>query len=288
MPYKHFAETVLILILALLIMATGVVIDTLPLLPEGTVPWGITIAIAVLYPLLLYPSFRRNRADYSFRLLHFIPAVLLLIWFLIQLIAIRAPQFLNVHHWYTWGWTGGAVIIAFFLLAVFCLQVIRRRVPRILFLLLLLIPFTVSGVMSERSYDWDSALSAQLWRGTWWDVVSTGTFVAQVPTNTRTGSGDAQFPHSADPEEEAWREKLRQVEEKKKVAGKVNVKDQVAQKSVAGSSGVATATGTGKELKEAKTAPVRLPKSGPVLSTFALAFIAAYCCVVHRRAVLRG
>src|SRR3989344_1550546 len=111
MPLKHLTETVLIVVLGIITIVTGILTDTLPLLPNGIIPWAILLGATLLYPLVLYPLLRSNRADYFFRALHFAPAFMVLLWLLIQVVALRDPSFLIIHQGYTWGWTLAGVII---------------------------------------------------------------------------------------------------------------------------------------------------------------------------------
>src|SRR3989338_4009325 len=80
MPLKHFTETFLVVLLGAVIALTGLLAATLPPLPEGALPWGVLFVLSIIYPLLLLPLFQRRRADNSFRLLHWFPAMLLLVW----------------------------------------------------------------------------------------------------------------------------------------------------------------------------------------------------------------
>ncbi|MBI3331519.1 hypothetical protein HYZ99_00995 [Candidatus Peregrinibacteria bacterium] len=213
MPLKHLTETVLVVLLGVMVVLTGVIMDTLPLLPAGALPWAIAFGVALLYALVVYPTLKSNRAEYSFRLLHFLPALMLLIWLVIQLISIYEPNALLVHHWYTWGWALFAVVTGFLLLIAFCLTVIRRRVPRIILLVLLLVPFTGLAFASEQFYHLDDRLSAIVWQGNWWDLVGTGSFIAQrVPAN----DADPNLAPSDNPAEEAWRRRLRALDERRR------------------------------------------------------------------------
>lgn len=297
MPLKHFTETFLILVLALLVLLTGVVVDTLPLLPEGALPWAISFAVTLLYALAVYPMLKQNRADYSFRVLQFLPSGMLVLWLLIQLVALQDPRVLAVHHWYTWGWSIVSVLLGFLLLIAFCLNVIRRRVPRIALLLLLLIPFTGIAFASERYLHWDNKVSSLVWQGTWWDLVGTGAFVGRDPDVIALD--DKNLDPSENPQEEAWRRRLRALDARRKeIADRrsSSASSELAQASSSKKSSVApvgSSLSSSSEESErsssstpiiAKTPPPRLPSSGPGLGAFVITMLAGYTGVIHDRA----
>src|SRR3989344_8257269 len=95
MPLKHSTETLLIIVLGVLLLVTGAILDILPSLPEGTVLWGVAWAGSVAYPLLLYPVLKERRADYSFRVLHFVPVGMLLLWFMLEIVSFYRPQVIH-------------------------------------------------------------------------------------------------------------------------------------------------------------------------------------------------
>ncbi|TSC57432.1 MAG: hypothetical protein Greene041619_1164 [Candidatus Peregrinibacteria bacterium Greene0416_19] len=167
MPLKHLTETALIALLAVATMITGLLVATLPLLPQGLVPGFLLLITVLLYPLILYPTLKHNRADYAFRLLHFAPATLVLLWFLIQFLALAFPWLLWLHRVYTWGWTLPAVLAAFLLLGWFVLSVIRRRFPRLIILGALLLLFLATGLIGEVHDRMREQLAASLWRNAW-------------------------------------------------------------------------------------------------------------------------
>ena len=299
MPLKHFTETVLIVLLGCMTLVTGVAMDTLPLLPEGALPWAIAFAITLLYGLSFYPMLKQNRADNSFRILHFLPAAMLVLWLVIELLTLKFPQALTVHHWYTWGWSVVVVVLCFLLFIGFCLNVIRRRVPRIALLLLLLVPFTGLAFASEQYYHWDQKVSSLVWQGNWWDLVGTGTIVAggqKVIDDTNLDSSD-------NPQEEAWRRRLRALDERrrsiaeekegKSSSSKVSSKASSKALVVSSSSRVASSVqssgqkSSGREIAQVKTPPPRLPTSGGEMSGLVFAILAGYTSVLHSRAQRR-
>jgi len=290
MPLKHTTETFFVFLLGVVILSTGLLLSTLPDLPAGAVPWGILFIIAVLYPLSLHFLYRRRRADHAFRLLHWFPALMLLVWLMIELVALEKSRILLVRDWYTWGWTLPAVTVAFILLIAYCLQVIRRRVPRILLLLIAFIPFVGGALASERSTHWDQELASVLWGGDWLKSLEGKEILgfkmmARLPTQQNLNS-------SSDSQEEQWREKLRTAEERRREA-----RQQLLARSSAQSSAGLIAlmptlpdpkVNTGAELRETKTKPKKLPSSGPELAVFVLAMLAGYTGVLHDRARRRS
>lgn len=286
MPLKHTTETFFVFLLGVLILVTGIAIATLPDLPAGAVPFSILFVLAILYPLSLHFLYRRRRADHAFRLLHWFPAVMLLLWLSIELISLQQPRFLLVRDWYVWGWTLSAVTIAFVLLIAYCLQVIRRRLTRILLLLVAFIPFVGGALASERTTHWERQLATVLWGGDWLKDLEGKEIlgfkmVARLPTEQNLNS-------SSDAKEEEWREKLRSAEERRLQARQ----QLLARSSAQSSTGPVTLTppspdlavNTGAALREAKTLPKKLPSSGPELAAFMMVMLAGYTAVLHDRA----
>jgi hypothetical protein len=164
MPLKHFTETVLVLALAAAIVIAGVLTATLPPLPTGFVPSLFLLGIAFAYPFALAGMLKRNRADYSFRALHFAPAVIVGIWLLFQVLILVLPQLGSFIGFYTWGWTLPAVLVALVLLALFCLHVIRRQIPRLTGIAALFALFAIFAVAGESNIQWKGQIAATLWR----------------------------------------------------------------------------------------------------------------------------
>lgn len=280
MPLKHLTETVLVVVLAILTLATGAVVSTLPPIPEGFFPWAGVFGAAVLYPAVLYPKLRADRADYAFRMLHFAPAAIAILWIVIQVSILKEPRLLPLHYAFTWGWALLPVSVTFLLLAVFCLQVLRRRVPRIAFLVLLLAPFFASAYVSERYTRWDTTLASLLWGA------QSGDLIATVSTDERSSAlavssrGEKNLASSSVPEEEEWRRKLRDVEQ-----GTVHSQPPaiVAETSITG----AKATTGLFDPASTVLRKTRLPKSGSETSALGLLLLAGFCAGVHGRARAR-
>lgn len=287
MPLKHATETFLVFLLGVVILATGILLPTLPDLPAGAIPWAILFLLSILYPLALFWLFRRRRADRSFRLLHWFPALMLLLWLGLEVAALEKSKVLTLVDLYTWGWTLCAVTVAFILLISYCLQVIRRRAIRITLLLLALIPFVGGALASEQAAHWDRQLAAVLWGGEWLKAVEGTEFLglkltARLPVDQNLNS-------SQDAREEAWRVKLREAEQRRREA-----REQLNARRTSGSTLTALLpllqekVSSGTELKEVKTQPKKLPSSGPEAAVFVLLMMAGYTGVLHDRARRRA
>lgn len=213
MPLKHSTETAYILLLALVIGAAGFLVSLLPAYPAGMPYWAILLTIFVLYPIIFTPTFRNNRADYEFRLLHWFPAAILLLWLVLQL---SAPKFkilhiLNLGFLFLWSLPLVALGIVFII--IFAFHVIRRCTFRVTALVLLLALF-IAGAVSAEGLGWNNKLQAAIFpkelptmetvksayanairtvRGA---VTSAGTFIAQSGAGS-SSSSSASFSVSS-------------------------------------------------------------------------------------------
>ncbi len=282
MPLKHFTETMLVIALGAVTIVTGVVLSTLPGLPQGFFPWAGIFVATVLYPAFLYPLLKKNRADYSFRALHFAPVSMALGWMFIEILTLKVPQFDVVHRIYTWGWSTVGVATAFLLLAIFCLQVIRRRVPRLFFLTLLFVPFIASAVVSERVTHWDTSLAALLWRKP--VEIASNTASSSISSYLSPSSkGEKVLTSSSVTAEEEWRKKLRDLEQ-----GKVHSVQSSSFSAKGPLAGVSAAselsTGSGTTGKKYVARKKHLTDAGGEMESIVLFAVAAYAAVVHQRA----
>ncbi len=297
MPLKHHTETFLVFLLGAVMSLTGLLIATLPPLPEGIVPFGTLLLLAFLYPLILLPLFRKRRADYAFRLLHWVPTLMLLLWLGLGFSALSEGRVLPFFERYTWAWNLPGVATGFLLLALFCLRVVRRRVPRLALLLLAFMPFVAGGLLSEQGPHWEKELASFAWHGEWWKVEGMDVYVAVHPGGRRLRniSSPVNFVPSQDPAEEAWRERLRVVEKSgealsdpvpKKRVERRDVREAVSrsQSSVIIADVRPELSGTGRELREAETLPERLPQSGGPLAVLGIFVLASYFGTLHIRA----
>ena len=284
MPLKHATETVLVFVLGLVVAIFGVLTATLPPLPQGGLPWIVLLAIAILYPLSLTHLFKKNRADYAFRWLHWFPVLILLLWLTIEIVAKVYGPARSMQSYYQWGWTFVPVATGILGIMVFCIRVIRRRLPRMLLLLAVFVPFAVLAFAGEKgARNWNGVLAGVLWDASLWSDIQQGingtgstevAFDNKEPKNLSTSENFA---------EEAWRERLREFERRRlEIAMKANEQEQLPPPSSAPAP--SPKTGTGREYREAKTEPVALPSSGTGIGLITMTMISGYCGLLHRRA----
>lgn len=149
MPLKHATETALVFLLGVILLITGVVLRLLPALPGGMLWWGAAFALSLVYPLLLYPLLRKRRAEYSLRALHFLPAMLLLLW-LLSTLGAEWLRPVSAFGWLLrWGLGLLPVALGMLLLMLYCLSVIRQRATRVPLLLMLFVPFSLLALATE-------------------------------------------------------------------------------------------------------------------------------------------
>lgn len=279
MPLKHFTETLLVVLLAVVTIATAVIVSVLPPIPEGFFTWSVLFALTIVYPALLYPLLKSNRADYSFRALHFAPVAIVLIWMFIQIALMKEPRVAMLYRVYTWGFGLLPIVVTFGLLALFCLEVIRRRVPRLTFLTLLLVPFAAVAISSEQWMHWDAQLAALINRKPL-EIAMNGS----SSSLSATSRGEKNLSSSSDAGEEEWRKKLRSVE-----GGKVHSSVSVGSTldGVDAAAGLAGSKSSGTK-HVVKRPPTRLPKSGGEMEALALLFVAATAAAAHSRAQKRA
>ncbi len=283
MPLKHLTETAYLILLGLVICAFGFFTSLLPAIPEGMGYWAILLTVAVLYPLIFSGTFRTNRADYEFRLLHWFPAGMLILWLILQLIAphYRPAYILQLGFFFLWSLPLVALGISFIIL--FAVHVIRRSVVRIWVLSILLVLFCVGAVAAE-AQRWNPRLQAAIF------PKDTKVFIASVkseltklsrlvyqPNETGTGmiagtagssssarSGrpiavtpsNGSIPSSLDPSTEAFLSSVR----------------------------AATNSSSSMVSSMSSSRPSRLPQSGPEAAAILFVFTAAgYCSVMQRK-----
>lgn len=165
MPLKHGIESALIVVLAFLVIAAGIVCGLLPTrITAATMTlWGSAFAVAILYPLFLYPLFRSRRADYELRVLHLAPAALLLGWLLLVALGDRFTPIQSLTRALTWGLSLPIVTIGFGVLVLFCIAVLRQWVGRLTLLSGLFTPFVALAVASEYA-QWPAQVAVALER----------------------------------------------------------------------------------------------------------------------------
>jgi|CXWL01.1.fsa_nt_gi hypothetical protein len=279
MPLKHSTETLLVFFLGIAIVIAGFVCALLPPLVVTPIPWVVAFGVALAYPLSLYPLFKERRADYLFRGLHFTPALILLIWFLLQVLATYYPIVATVLPWYTWGWSTPVVIAGFLTLFWFCLRVIRQWTTRAGLLTLLLVPFVFLGMLGEKM-QWPSEVASVLWNLP--KQNSTGAVIASVSSS----ASSKNLEKSLNETEEKYRAELRRIARRQIRVSHL----QLQPASVHGATYGAYIASQSGSLTSAfisskpKGNPPHLPSSGMGVEAIFLAMCAGYCAVLHERA----
>lgn len=285
MPLKHGTETRLVLLLGFMIALAGAAAAFLPPLSVSVIPWAIAFIVSIIYPLALYPLFKERRADYEFRALHFVPALMLLLWLSIDILAGLKPQWQAVQLWATWGWSVLIVLVAFVLLALFCLRVIRQRWPRMALLFAVLLPFLFISQLSERMR-WDEQMAMVLW-----GAEGSGTGMI-------AGTTSGNLAPSTDTQEEQWRAQLRQMERRRqqleengtgivaaRSSSSVTVNNSKSSAVIAANSFSSRSFSTVKSSSSSSKAPPRLPSSGFGSEAIALTMMGLFTATMHRRAM---
>lgn len=261
MPLKHLTETLLVIVLSVAVLATCVALSVTPLPPEGLLPWAIIFVLSLIYPLSLYSLFRQSRADYWFRVLHFLPTFISLLWIALAFARIRMPQ-AGVALTVLTSWYGLIpIVLSLLAIAIFCLHVIRRRVPRLSAIGALMAAFLLFTVASRQDPFKKKVLQ-----------LASTVIRAQIP-GTSTGS-DKNLGHSANPAEEAWRQKLREQQQKAEQSSHSS-----SLKSVSVSSRPPLVH---QDLKP----PKKLVSAGMAedVAGLGILFVATYCGFLHHRA----
>ncbi len=160
-PLKHHSETAYLLFLGLIICLGGFLTGLLPKPPQGTAYWIALLALSIVYPLLLLPTFRENRADYEFRLLHWFPTGMFLLWGLLQYMGPRSHigNILMLGFLFLWSLPMVALGLSFIIL--FAVHVMRRSSVRVTILSILLALFSLGSIVSE-AQGWDRKLQAAI------------------------------------------------------------------------------------------------------------------------------
>ncbi len=288
MPLRHSTETALLLVLALVIALTGILSSTLPPIPAGGLPWLLSMILAVAYPVILTPLFRARRADTPLRTMHWYPAFILLLWFFLEVFALYVPSAQVLQQYFTVAWTLPAVAIGIIALVVYCLRVIRRRIPRIAVMLLLLVPYAAVGMISARGAYYEGEIAAVLWSGDWWQVFGSGAAIPSARWSLAgKGTSLADLEASEDVSEERWRDKLRAAE--RRSSREADRKSQAkSEGKTASAMSKASSTSSAPLWRQTSSAPAALPSSGGALEVIAISMIALYSGVLHDRARRRS
>lgn len=267
MPLKHNTETWLLFLLGLVTVLTGLLCAFLPPVTVAWWPWAIAFVAAIAYPFLLYPLFKARRADYPFRMLHFAPAVLLLVWLAADLAAGMWPAVSGVQEWVTWKGTLIPVALIFALLVWFSLVVIRQRQSRIALLAGLLVLLGVAGFLTDTK-EWNRQLAARVWG-------ESGSLIANVP--------------GSDVAEERWRAQLRLMEARRRaiVAGEQGSSGSTSSSSISKPAGALSGAVIAAGASSSISSVPQLPHAGPTAEVLVLLTTSGYCAALHRRTMKR-
>src|SRR3989338_1919565 len=246
MPLKHTKETFLLLLLGVLFGVTGISAHLLPPLPEGAILWGGLWILTLLYPLLLYPYLRYHRADYLFRILHFLPATLVMLWLLFALIAFAIPSWEVAFRWYVWGFSAAPVLFGLLCICAFSLHVLRQRIIRVMAISMLFFVFAANAIG--------------------WEVSSFEKLAVSHEQESLV-----HLEYSDDPDEESWRKRLRRMERRQSRLKEHDSMREVPVQSVSSSASFSSR-------------PPVLSSSGPSLGMVMLLLFASYPTLLHERA----
>lgn len=283
MPLKHDTETSMVVVLGLLIALSGAIVTFLPPVSVSVWPWAIAFAASVVYPLALYPMMKERRADHEFRALHFVPAIILLLWLALDLLVTFRPSWQVLQSLYTWGWSVAVVAATFGLLVLFCLRVIRQRVQRIGWLLAIFLPFVILAQFSEQR-QWDRQLAMMLWDG----EAHTGTGLIAA------GGTSSNLAPSENGSEERWRAELRRMQRRSQQLEQERSSAAASEMPVVRGAKTGTVIAAGGLPEKPATVdpdegtpPPVLTSSGWGMEGIALIGLAGYCAALHRRTILR-
>lgn len=258
------------LILGIVMVATGFVCALLPAFPAGILYWCIAFALTVLYPLLLASFFKSNRADYEFRLLHWVPAGMTVLWLLFELLSYRFEVAHTAQLGFFALWSLPLVALGIILSIVFSAHVIRRRNVRISFLTLLLVGFSGLAYVAQVNH-WNAPLQAALFpQGGINSVAATGyKSLAGLFNTMRFPGGEHSVSSSSEAMSSAPSSMI------------------AVNPSSSRSSSVAMASDAATTVAAAVNGkPRRLTKTGPeeTLGLLMVTLLAGYCMVLHARA----
>lgn len=262
MPLKHAMETRLVVLLGGALVGTGVLVRFLPPFPDGASLWGGIWVVTLLYPLLLWPLFHARRADYAFRMLHFLPSLLLFTWATLPMLRLSGVPVSSLVEWYTWEGGLFPLLGSFLLLFLYCFRVIRQRVSRFIVLFGLLVLLVSPSVYGR----WGVSVLLSLW----------GPF-----DSFRSMVVDEETPSvNTDPSsslgEEVWRMRLRRMHRRQ---GRLGREDGLVDRPSLPPEGVPFLMSA-----SSSSIPPRLISSGIGLESSVFFLLALYTGILHARA----
>lgn len=269
-PFKHSTETAYMVVLGLVICLAGFAAALLPPLPLGMKYWAIGLLLAVLYPLVLARTFKSNRADYEFRMLHWFPAGIFVVWFLLHL-ALPRIHFLRIlalGFFFLWSLPLVALGIAFII--IFALHVLRRSRIRVTVLALILALFTTGAILAEGMHI-NPKLQASIYPKNFPTFASARRTISQLGASLWPTSGSSGLI-------------AMNASSSSSLAASATTRS--SSRSVFSSLTSSTSQSAPQIIGEKK--PVRLPQSGPEsMALIAATLLAGYFGVVHARAAKR-
>jgi len=257
MPLKHATETRLVIVLGGALVWIGVLVRFLPPFPDLGFLWGGMWLVSLLYPLLLFPIFRERRADYAFRMLHFLPSILLLLWAALSALRLSGVSLGVFFAWYTWEYGVLPIIVSFLLLFLYCFHVIRQRVRRSIALSFFLLVFVVPSVHSQF--------------GSWRDLLASST---EVPSEDPSSSVNTDPSSSLG--EEVWRMRLRRMHRRQ---GRLGREDGLVDRPALSLEVVSVLANA-----SSSSTPPRLVSSGMGFEWSVVVLLALYTGILHARA----
>ncbi len=254
-------------LLGIMISVAGLVTSLLPALPEGALYWLITLSVVLVYPLVLVPFFRANRADKEFRWLHWMPMFIVVLWLGLELLSMKFEAVHTAQIGFFSLWSLPLVALGLGLTIAFSAHVIRRRQTRITVLTVLLATFASTAYAAQVN-NWNPALQAAIFRPNaastmlvaGYRTLSARLTGAQPPVDsTIAATTDSSMSSIAQASSSSW----------------------------PSTATMSDASSTVEELAKTKK-PRRLVKSGPeTIGVLFATLMAVYCMVLHARAMGR-
>ncbi len=258
MPLKHHTETAYLVLLACVTAVYGLLLSLLPHFPDGVLYWCVLLVISLMYPLVLVPSFRSNRADYEFRFLHWAPALMTLLWLFLEILARRYQAVLILQLGFLYLWSLPLVVLCLTLILLFCLHVVRRQSIRVAVIGGLLVLFFAFALSAE-ALGWNAPIQAALFPSNRYSSFAANQYRSLVAmTGLQTSSGDTMASSSS-------------------------------RSASSSSTAVVIASNNTPVGPPVTKKPSRLPGSGPEegIALLFITLLALYCRTLHVRAVER-
>lgn len=273
MPLKHTTETRLVIVLGGILVGVGFSVRLLPPLPNGAFLFGGLWLLSLLYPLLLLPLFRARRAEYAFRILHFLPSLLLLMWAAFPVLRSSGVPTGSIEEWYTWEQGLLPIVFSMLLLLLYCLRVVRQRISRSIVLSTFLLFFVVASVHGQ-FWSWSDKL------GSWRDLLA---FSSKAPLEDTSSAVNTDPSSSLG--EEVWRMRLRRMHRRQ---GRLLQDDGLVDRPalpMRGAPVLLQASSSSHSVGSgSSTTPPKLVSSGMGLEWSVVLLLALYTGILHVRA----